>query len=472
MLTGILLAIDLAIVGLLVHFFFECIHEQEARAMIVAAGGLITFVLLSLGVVLFVPLSQTGAAAIIAIMVLAAILLRIPARTNAKALKGAAGYVTGKAARVDERDIVFARARLVPEQREQYQAYYNAHPEKEAADAKRREKGLLGVLGRIDSAYQPNNAMVHASFDIPNYLGKNTVAEPQEGEARAQWDPAKATEIVKNYARHIGADMVGICRVNPLWVYSHRGEIHYGNWDQWGRELDNFPPYAVVMLTEMNWAHVSGAPHTPSVAESANGYAKGAYLSTLMARWFAHMGYRGVGQNTRNYDTLLSPLAQDAGLGEVGRLGYLIAPKYGARVRVFATLTDMPLMADKPISLGVDEFCKKCKKCAESCPSRSIPLGAKEVFNGTERWKLDEDSCFELWGKVGTDCSVCMAVCPFSRPDTLSHKMVRYLVARSWAAQTFFPLIDNFIYGKRWKPRQLPPWLYHPKGADAKKEIY
>jgi reductive dehalogenase len=285
-------------------------------------------------------------------------------------------------------------------------------------------------------------------------------------------DPVQATELVKQFGLHIGADMVGICKVNPLWVYSHRGEIHYGNYNEWGEPLDDFPAYAVVLLTEMNWDHVSAAPHSPSVAESANDYAKGAYLSTVMGRWFAHMGYRGIAQNTRNYDTVLVPLAVDAGLGEVGRQGYLIAPRFGARVRVFATLTDMELVPDKPVSLGIDEFCQRCKKCSDTCPSRSIPAGEKTITNGIRRWKLDEDSCFEYWSKVGTDCSICMAVCPFSRPDTFSHKLVRTMLDRSLVARRWFPAVDNLIYGKRWRPKQVPKWLKYPKAKESGKETY
>ena len=46
---------------------------------------------------------------------------------------------------------------------------------------------------------------------------------------------------------------------------------------------------------------------------------------------------------------------------------------------------------------------------------------------------------------------------------TFSHKLVRELVSGSWAARTFFPTIDNMLYGKRWKPRQVPDWLDYPK---------
>ena len=471
MLTIYLIIFNMILVGLLTNFYLECIREKESRASKVAAIFLSATILIA-PFILWVPQSRGLIAIVFAVVLAASLTLLIPARVDKRILSGTSGQIVEKVNRVDERDIVFARIRLHPENVPYYHNYYDSRPELEAADAKRRKKGLLGTLGKIDNAYQPNTAMVHASFDIPNILGPHAKADPVDPEDRKNMDPARATNLVKNYALHIGADMVGICRINPMWVYSHRGEIHYGNWMDWGKELVDSPPYAVVMLTEMNWDHVSSAPHTPSVAESAHDYGKGAYLSTLLGRWFSHMGYTGVAQHTRNYDTLLVPLAVDAGLGELGRHGYLIAPKYGARVRIFATLTDMPLIPDKPVSLGVDEFCRKCKKCAESCPSKSIPLNEKIIVNGTERWKLDEDSCFEYWGKVGTDCSICMAVCPFSRPDTFSHKLVRKLLARSWAARAFFPVLDNYLYGRLWKTRPVVSWLDFSKSENQKKEIH
>jgi len=348
------------------------------------------------------------------------------------------------------------------------------HPEREEGDAARRAKGFLGkpTPGRIDGGYRPNVAMIGMSHHIPDVLGRLAVAEPPSEVTRCEIDPQKASHIVKNLTIHLGADLVGICRLNANWIYSHRGEIHYDNWSDWGQPIENLPPFAVVFLTEMSNDHVGSAPHTPTVAESLHLYARGAYIGTLLAQWFAQMGYRGIAQNTRRYDLVLPPLAVDAGLGEVGRHGYLIAPKFGARVRIFAVLTDMPLVTDKPISLGVDEFCERCKKCAESCPSKSIPHHEKVVYNGVEKWKIDAESCFDYWSKAGTDCSVCMAVCPFSRPDTPPHRFIRWVVGRSSVAVKTFPYIDNFIYGKNWRPKPVPDWLDYPRALDADKEVY
>jgi reductive dehalogenase len=211
------------------------------------------------------------------------------------------------------------------------------------------------------------------------------------------------------------------------------------------------------------------APHTPSVVESGYNYARGAYITTILAQWFGMMGYTAVAEHNRHYDLLMVPLAIDAGLGELGRQGYLIADKYGPRVRLFAVQTDMPLVPDDPVDLGAEKFCAACLKCAESCPSKSIPTEReKKVDRGIERWKLNEERCFDFWGKVGTDCCICMAVCPFSRPDRTLHRLVKYILRRSELARCLFPYVDNLIYGKRWKPRKALTWMDFPKGSGSK----
>jgi epoxyqueuosine reductase QueG len=116
--------------------------------------------------------------------------------------------------------------------------------------------------------------------------------------------------------------------------------------------------------------------------------------------------------------------AVDAGLGEVGRSGYLMTKELGPRVRLSAVTTDLPLVPDKPVDMGVEDFCEICKKCAVCCPSQSIPMGEQAEVNGTLRWKLNAETCFDYWGKIGTDCNVCMRVCPWSHARTFPHKII------------------------------------------------
>jgi reductive dehalogenase len=305
--------------------------------------------------------------------------------------------------------------------------------------------------------------MVKTVFSLPAMLGPHAEPKPDDSQPKCEIDPSRASEIVKGFGLHLGASQIGICRVDPRWTYSHRGEIFYDNWDDWGKEIPVPLPYAVVIATEMDHENVGAGPHSPAVVESGANYAKGAYITTLLAGWFAQMGYRASADHNRHYYTLLVPLAVDAGLGEMGRFGYLITSELGPRARLFAVTTDMPLKPDKPIDIGANEFCKVCKKCARSCPSKSIPEGDKTVHNGVEKWKMNDMTCFDYWGRIGTDCSICMGVCPYARPNRSVHRLARWIIARSSPAQRVLPHIDNLIYGERWRPRRPKDWIDHKK---------
>ncbi|RLB22016.1 MAG: hypothetical protein DRG76_07700 [Deltaproteobacteria bacterium] len=482
----ILSLVNFGIICMAGLFTYESIREQERRASKIGAALLCFHLLLGL-VILSWPASRIPLAWFFGIALAIQGLFLIPWKRGSRSLKGAAGYLAGDGSQfepMDERATMFARNRSLLPDTPQYEEYYRMHPEHKEYDERRRAKGgPLGRPGIIDSCYKPNVSMLVSSFELPNMLGQGAQVNPGAAQARSSYaskesataakiDPAKATKIVKSWAKHLGADLVGICKVDPRWAYTHRGEIHYGEWDEWGKKIPEPLPYAVVIATEMDHNMVMTAPHTPSVIESGYNYAKGAYITTILAHWFGAMGYRAVAEHNRHYDMLMVPLAIDAGLGELGRQGYLIADKFGPRVRIFAVQTDMPLIPDKPIDLGAEKFCEACKKCAESCPSKSIPIERqKRVDRGIERWKLNEQSCFEYWGKVGTDCCICMAVCPFSRPYRSIHKLVRFILRRSELARILFPYIDNFLYGKRWKPRKEPDWVEYPKGQPSAEAV-
>jgi reductive dehalogenase len=155
------------------------------------------------------------------------------------------------------------------------------------------------------------------------------------------------------------------------------------------------------------------------------------------------------------------PLAVDAGLGEYGRLGYLMTRQFGPRVRLGAVSTDLPLVADSPVDIGVEDFCRICKKCATCCPSNSIPSDDPKEFNGTRRWKLNSETCFDYWGTVGTDCNICMRVCPWSHANTFPHKIIRALITRNRYSRRLFSIMDDIFYGKKPKPKAPPNWAQY-----------
>ena len=459
----------MAIISL--SYLISCLWEKESRAALYA--GLQFLLMLGLAILLFY-LEATGffgAAVGRAVLILGLImscvilaLLSLNIGSNPKALQGTRGMVVGSVKRYDERDIVFARNRTIRPGTEQYQTYYELRPEYEQFDAARRERGgPLGKPGTIDKPKdRPNVAATMASLSIPLHLATpekfNPSAHPEFNEQRVEISFESAGARIKGYALSIGADLVGITEINPLWIYANRGEIFNENWEDWGRPVELTHRYAVVFATEMAFELVGTAPHTPTTIASMANYARGAFIATQLAAYIANLGYSATANHLRHYDAVLVPLAVDAGLGETGRLGYLMTKNLGPRVRLGAVTTDLPLIPDKPVDIGVEDFCRICKKCAYCCPSNSIPLDDQKEFNGTLRWKLNAETCFDYWGKVGTDCNICMRVCPWSHANTLPHKLIRALITRNRYARRLFNLMDDIFYGKKPRPKPAPEW--------------
>ncbi|CAB1080679.1 hypothetical protein D1AOALGA4SA_8358 [Olavius algarvensis Delta 1 endosymbiont] len=468
-LTAAAASIITAIIGL--SFLVSCIWEKETRATRYA--GFQFLLMLGLVILLFYLKSTglfetwAGTTVLILGLILSVCLfaiLSLVIGSNPIALQGTPGLVVGRVKRYDERDIVFARNRTLMPGTDQYEAYYKLHPELEQNDTARRNRGgPLGRPGSIDTPKdRPNVAATLASLSIPLHLSTpekyNPAQHPEFNQQRVELSRQTASTRVKGYTLSLGAELVGITEINPLWVYARRGEIFNENWEDWGQSIELNHRFVVVFATEMSFDLVGTAPHSATTIASMANYAGGAFIATQLAAYIANLGYSASANHLRHYDVALVPLAVDAGLGETGRLGYLMTKDFGPRVRLGAVTTDLPLIPDSPVDIGVEDFCKICKKCAHCCPSNSIPPDDQQVVNGTRRWKLNAETCFDYWGKVGTDCNICMRVCPWSHANTLPHKLIRAMITRNRYSRHLFNLMDDIFYGRKPKPKSAPEW--------------
>lgn len=469
-------AVGLALAALIgLSYFISCLWERESRAGVFAALQLIGMAVVLVAYLLLMRIGffKTPVGTIVLIagyvcVIIAAVLLLTRSKANPRALAGTEALIAGDVQRVDERDIVFARNRSLRPGSKEYKEFYRAHPEyKESDDLRRTRGGPMGPTGAIDNPHADSNvAMMLASLNMPHYLCDPEKVTPKPhfslekrvSEKRFEMSPEEATRRVKGYAKQLGAALVGITEINPLWIYSRRGEIFFDNWDDWGKEIILDHTYAVVFAEEMSIEMIRSAPHTPTAIESMHNYSRGAYTSVQLAAYIANLGYSATANHLRHYDAVLVPLAVDAGLGELGRMGYLITREFGPRIRLGAVTTDLPLVPDRPVDMGIEDFCSFCKKCAVCCPSGSIPGEGQTVVNGTLRWKLNERTCFDYWGKVGTDCNVCMRVCPWSHARTFPHRLIVAMITRNRLARRVFSIMDDIFYGKRPKPKDPPLW--------------
>ncbi|MEN8098379.1 MAG: 4Fe-4S dicluster domain-containing protein [Chloroflexota bacterium] len=357
--------------------------------------------------------------------------------------------------RIDERDTMFARQRLVPGS-ENYEEYYSRHPKlKEVDDQIRRAPGLLSPLAKEYHPYAA--ALTGAAFDTIDAL--HALVEPSPSALQVGIDPQAASQYVIGIAKHLGALQAGVTRLRDYHVYSHAGR-RVGNY---GVRIQLDHHYAIAISVEMSHDNVQLAPQMMQTAEVAKQYLNSATIAVQIAKAIASLGYRARAHIDGNYQVVCPLVAQDAGLGVIGRMGILMSEKAGPRVRLAVVTTDLPLLENSASpDVSMWEFCRICRKCADNCPTRSISSDEPIDIGGVQRWQIRSETCYHYWNTIGTDCGRCLAVCPYSHPNTFAHNFVRWTTKRSALAQRALLFMDDLFYGREPEPRKLPSWLPHP----------
>ncbi len=364
--------------------------------------------------------------------------------------------VVGDQPRVDERDAIFHRYYRLEPATPQYEAYYGDHPDQRLFDERVRAMPPIATPG--SKGFDPRiAAFPHAIDDVVQRLNRDLDEDPAPvaGE-RVEMEPEELSRRLKGLALHHGARLVGCTRLNPAYVYSHiaRGP------GPWGAPVTLDHRYALAFAVEMDHSLMRLAPSPSSLVESSGQYLESAKIAVLVARTLHRLGWEARAHVDGNYRVMAVPIAVDAGLGELGRLGLLITRELGPRVRITVVTTNAPLAQDPPVTFGAAAFCEICLKCADGCPANAIPKGPREVFAGVQKWQSRGDTCYRHWRTVGTDCALCLKVCPFSHPATPAHDLVRWAIDRNGLTRRLALWGDDLCYGRSPNRKYAcPAWL-------------
>lgn len=139
--------------------------------------------------------------------------------------------------------------------------------------------------------------------------------------------------------------------------------------------------------------------------------------AVMLAEFIRELGYSALAHHFRQEEVLHVPLVVAAGLGELGRNGYVISPEFGPRFRTGIVTTDLPLAVDTPINFNVQENCEYCGLCVVMCPVGAIPEGNQTVVNGVRKWPLKADACLTHLAADPQNnlcCGLCMKYCPYN----------------------------------------------------------
>jgi reductive dehalogenase len=223
--------------------------------------------------------------------------------------------------------------------------------------------------------------------------------------------------------------------------------------------------WVVALAIPMDIDSLSRAPTAVGDAATGLGYSQSAFVVASLAEFIRGLGYQAIPSVN---DTALSvPIAMEAGLGQLSRLNKLVTPEFGPAVRLCKVFTDLPMACDQPVDFGLVEFCKRCKKCAESCPARALSFddddepGFRIVgpWNnpGHKGWFEDSYKCYEHWQSVGTGCGVCLASSPFTKAaDVWGNEAAKATLSIAPATGGLFRLLDDTAgYGE---PRNPERW--------------
>jgi ferredoxin len=314
-------------------------------------------------------------------------------------------------------------------------------------------------------------------YNSLQYIMSNVPEGPVSSERTPVSDPAQMARNIKEVARFLGADVVGIATLDPLYVYSHRARGIAAMGEKPGDRVDLPHHFAICMGFASDYEKFLSNNSRISDAEYGLGNIHTIPTTFMLASYIREMGYPARAHHYGRSEVNPIPLAVNAGLGELGRHGMLIHEEYGSRLHLAVVTTDLPLAVDKPVDIGVEEVCKYCKKCARTCPSHSIPFGGKEVHNGVERYRINVDSCYKYrlasrgqW----SNCVICVSSCCYNKPKAWWHTLATESIKRTpipLRVLLIKPLlwIDDLFWGKRpWKHMK---WLDYDNATETDARI-
>lgn len=210
---------------------------------------------------------------------------------------------------------------------------------------------------------------------------------------------------LESYIKSIGIDGIGYTKVNPKLIFKDKC-ILYEN--------------AIVITMEMKKLSIKSAPSKKAIKEIFRTYHQLGVAVNKISSYLRKNGYNAMAAPAIGGDVSYVPLAQDAGLGVIGKHGLLITDKeFGPSLRIAAVYTDienLPFSKDNP-HMWVKDFCNQCNKCVRNCPAGAIYEQGVKVGDDTLPTRcIDYTKCAVPFAN-DYGCTVCVRSCTFFNGD-------------------------------------------------------
>ncbi len=319
--------------------------------------------------------------------------------------------------------------------------YRGTHKHREITTLKKerlvsREKAFTPGFAPWDAAL--NEAFSHT---IPgtSFMGPGKAKTPQErGVPCYQGTPIENSMLIGAALRAMGAATVGFVKLensttrkliylqesNPAKTFTFEDcDVGYETDDR--MVIPYNAKWVIVYSVRMSYDGLSQAPSLLARGTTMEAYCRLFSIYNQLHEFIRALGYHSYGAAAYNGFAPAVAFGVLAGLGELSRMDALITPEYGPMVRLASMATDLPLALTKPISFGVQEYCRICRVCADACPVKSISQERDPTWEVKGPWNApghkayfrDAMKCRDYFYTSGSNCGLCFTKCPFSEAD-------------------------------------------------------
>jgi len=174
---------------------------------------------------------------------------------------------------------------------------------------------------------------------------------------------------------------------------------------------------AIVLLMEMRKGDIQTAPSRKANREIFRTYYSLGKAANLITEFLKEKGYKAEACPALGGEVNYPLLAEEAGLGKIGKHGLLITPEFGPSLRiaaVYTELTNLPV-SDRNPHLWVGDFCRNCMLCVKSCPAGAIYSDPK-IFKDQTEQHIDYQKCAVPFSNNHA-CTICIRDCIFFKTD-------------------------------------------------------
>ena len=215
-------------------------------------------------------------------------------------------------------------------------------------------------------------------------------------------DPDRIASMIKAKGMALGAGDIGFAALTPQMI-------------NLGSEFD-LPSIISVIVPEDYAKVLDGAFGVER--EAFEVYVECARVSTLLAAHIRGLGFSAIADHNGTSDIQAIPALYACAMGELGKHGSLIHPKFGAGFRPGFVITDAPVRVSGINIFGVQKTCENCRLCEQNCPPGAIRSSQDFIVtDGVKRWLVDIPACFEASRFREEYCHICVDVCPYQRAN-------------------------------------------------------